>query len=77
MGILDDLLGGLVLMALMPIVLQLLSNRGAGGGSGTGGGIADVLGQVLGGAGEARRAGSMASSSSCSGPASASRPTPG
>jgi hypothetical protein len=39
------------LMALMPIVLQLLSNRGAGGGSGTGGGIADVLGQVLGGSG--------------------------
>ena len=40
-----------VLMALMPIVLQLLSNRGAGGSSGTGGGIADVLGQVLGGSG--------------------------
>ena len=40
-----------VLMALMPIVLQLLSNRGAGGGSGTGGGIADVVGQVLGGSG--------------------------
>jgi uncharacterized protein YidB (DUF937 family) len=37
------------LMALMPIVLQLLSNRGAGGSSGAGGGIADVLGQVLGG----------------------------
>ncbi len=40
-----------VLMALMPIVLQMLSNRGAGGGSGTGGGLADVLGQVLGGSG--------------------------
>ena len=40
-----------VLMALMPIVLQMLSNRGARGGSGTGGGIADVLGQVLGGSG--------------------------
>ena len=39
-----------VLMALMPIVLQLLSNRGAGGGSGTRG-IGDVLGQVLGGSG--------------------------
>jgi uncharacterized protein YidB (DUF937 family) len=38
-----------VLMALMPIVLQMLSNRGVGGGSGAGGGIADVLGQVLGG----------------------------
>jgi uncharacterized protein YidB (DUF937 family) len=33
-----------VLMALMPIVLQLLSGRGAGGGSRTGGGITDVLG---------------------------------
>jgi uncharacterized protein YidB (DUF937 family) len=41
-----------VLMALMPIVLQLLSNRGAGGSSGTGGGITDVLGQVLGGSGQ-------------------------
>jgi uncharacterized protein YidB (DUF937 family) len=40
-----------VLMALVPIVLQMLSNRGARGGSGTGGGIADVLGQVLGGSG--------------------------
>jgi uncharacterized protein YidB (DUF937 family) len=40
-----------VLMALMPIVLQMLSDRGARGGSGTGGGIADVLGQVLGGSG--------------------------
>ena len=37
-----------VLMALMPIVLQLLSDRGTGRGSRTGGGIADVLGQVLG-----------------------------
>ena len=41
-----------VLMALMPVVLQMLSNRGAAGGSGTGGGgLADVLGQVLGGGG--------------------------
>jgi len=40
-----------VLMALMPVVLQMLSNRGAAGGSGTGGGLADVLGQVLGGSG--------------------------
>ena len=40
-----------VLMALMPIVLQMLSSRGARGGSGTGGGIADVLGQLLGGSG--------------------------
>ena len=40
-----------VLMALMPIVLQMLSNRGATGASGTGGGIGDVLGQVLGGSG--------------------------
>jgi len=41
-----------VLMALMPVVLQMLSNRGAAGGSATGGGgLADVLGQVLGGSG--------------------------
>jgi uncharacterized protein YidB (DUF937 family) len=40
-----------VLMALMPVVLQLLSNRGATGASGAGGGIGDVLGQVLGGSG--------------------------
>jgi uncharacterized protein YidB (DUF937 family) len=44
-------------MALMPIVVQLLSNRGAGGGSGTGGGIADVPGQVLGGSGRGAAAG--------------------
>ena len=40
-----------VLMALMPVVLQMLSNRGTGGDSGSGGGLADVLGQVLGGGG--------------------------
>src|SRR5262245_7203536 len=40
-----------VLIALMPIVLQMLSGRGARGGSATGGGLADVLGQVLGGSG--------------------------
>jgi uncharacterized protein YidB (DUF937 family) len=40
-----------VLMALLPIVLQMLSNRGARSGAGTGGGIADVLGQVLGASG--------------------------
>ena len=40
-----------VLIALTPIVLQMLSNRGAAGASGTGGGIGDVLGQVLGGSG--------------------------
>jgi uncharacterized protein YidB (DUF937 family) len=46
-----------VLMALMPIVLGMLANRGLRGGSpnqmndarGTGGGLGDVLGQVLGG----------------------------
>jgi uncharacterized protein YidB (DUF937 family) len=42
-----------VLMALMPVVLQMLSNRGAAGSSATGGGgLADVLGQVLGGSGQ-------------------------
>jgi uncharacterized protein YidB (DUF937 family) len=40
-----------VLMALMPIVLQMLSSRGARSTSGIGGGLADVLGQVLGGSG--------------------------
>jgi uncharacterized protein YidB (DUF937 family) len=35
-----------VLMALMPIVLSMLSNRGT-----RGGGLGDILGQVLGGAG--------------------------
>ena len=47
-----------VLMALMPIVLGMLANRGARGGSLTqsnfapgSGGIGDLLGQVLGGAG--------------------------
>jgi uncharacterized protein YidB (DUF937 family) len=47
-----------VLVALMPVVLAMLSNRGgqtrapnqAGYGPGAGGGLADVLGQVLGGA---------------------------
>ena len=49
-----------VLMALMPIVLGMLANRGSRGGSPTqtnyapgSGGIGDVLGQVLGGAGGA------------------------
>jgi uncharacterized protein YidB (DUF937 family) len=47
-----------VLMALMPIVLGMLANRGSGGGSRTqtssapgSGGLGDLLGQVLGGAG--------------------------
>ena len=47
-----------VLVALMPVLLAMLSNRGgqtsapnqAGVGPGAGGGLADVLGQVLGGA---------------------------
>ena len=49
-----------VLMALMPIVLGMLANRGGRGGSPTpvnrapgGGGIGDLLGQVLGGGGGA------------------------
>lgn len=49
-----------VLMAMLPIVLAMLSNRGRQGGapsqsgaapSAGGGGLADILGQVLGGAG--------------------------
>jgi uncharacterized protein YidB (DUF937 family) len=49
-----------VLIALMPIVLGMLANRGARGGAptqanyapqGGGGGLGDLLGQVLGGAG--------------------------
>jgi uncharacterized protein YidB (DUF937 family) len=49
--------GGGVLMALLPIVLSMLANRGSQGpGSqmrpaGAGGGLGDVLGQVLGGGG--------------------------
>lgn len=47
------------LMALMPIVLAMLSNRGGGGGApsqmnyapGAGGGLGDLLGRVLGGGG--------------------------
>jgi uncharacterized protein YidB (DUF937 family) len=46
-----------VLVALLPVVLSMLANRGSGGGSPTraayapeaGGGLGDVLGQVLGG----------------------------
>jgi uncharacterized protein YidB (DUF937 family) len=38
---------GQVLMALMPIVLQMLSNRGARGGSGPGGGAPGGLGGLL------------------------------
>ncbi|HXJ84416.1 MAG TPA: YidB family protein [Candidatus Methylomirabilis sp.] len=48
-----------VLMALMPVVLAMLANRGSGGGSPTqanyaptgGGGLGGLLGQVLGGGG--------------------------
>jgi uncharacterized protein YidB (DUF937 family) len=47
-----------VLIALMPVVLGMLANRGARGGAPTqmnyapqGGGLGDLLGQVLGGAG--------------------------
>jgi uncharacterized protein YidB (DUF937 family) len=52
-------MGG-VLAALMPVVLAMLANRGSQGGGGTrmgyapesgGGGLGDILGQVLGGAG--------------------------
>ena len=54
-----------ILMALMPIVLGMLANRGARGGSptqtnyapGASGGIGDLLGQVLGGAGGGRGGG--------------------
>src|SRR5262249_40229283 len=49
-----------IFMSLMPIVLGVLANRGSAGGSPTqmgyaprGGGLGDVLGQVLGGAGAA------------------------
>ena len=40
-----------VLVALMPVVLGMLANRGSRGGSTGSGGIGDLLGQVLGGAG--------------------------
>jgi uncharacterized protein YidB (DUF937 family) len=42
-------MGG-VMMALLPVVLSMLANRGGGGRQG-GGGLADILGQVLGGGG--------------------------
>ena len=52
-------MGG-VMMALMPVVLGMLANRGSQGGgpnqmnvSGAGGGLGDILGQVLGGGGGA------------------------
>lgn len=40
-----------VLMALAPVVLGMLANRGGRGLAPRGGGLGDVLGQVLGGAG--------------------------
>jgi len=45
-----------ILMALMPVVLAMLGNRGGGPSAGlgrasSGGGLGDILGQVLGGAG--------------------------
>ena len=70
MGLLDDLVGGVlsgvageqrgapprsgvapggagsVMMALLPVVLSMLANRG--GGARSGGGLGDILGQVLG-----------------------------
>jgi uncharacterized protein YidB (DUF937 family) len=76
MGLLDDLLGGMlggqmgqgraapvpprgspgsgggtsnVLMALLPVLLSMLASRGGGTGQTGGGGLADILGQVLGG----------------------------
>lgn len=45
-------MGG-VMMALLPVVLSMLANRGGGGRQG-GGGLADILGQVLGGGGGMR-----------------------
>ena len=48
-----------VLIALMPIVLQMLSGGGARGGSATGGGLTDVLGQVLGGGGRGTTTGGL------------------
>jgi hypothetical protein len=52
-----------VLVALAPVVLNLLANRGRRGGSPIpenrtpdGGGIGDLLGRVLGGGGAAARA---------------------
>ena len=56
-----------VLMALMPVVLGMLANRGSRGASptqanslpGAGGGLADVLGQMLGGATRGGAAGGL------------------
>lgn len=45
-----------VLMALLPVVLGMLANRG-GAGTGQGGGLEDLLGQVLGGGAGSGRGG--------------------
>jgi uncharacterized protein YidB (DUF937 family) len=45
--------GASILMALLPVVLSVLANRGSGAtapGTGAAGGLGDILGQVLGGA---------------------------
>jgi uncharacterized protein YidB (DUF937 family) len=52
-------MGG-IMMALLPVVLAMLANRGGGAqqaGTGAGGGLGDILGQVLGGGGGAPRGG--------------------
>jgi uncharacterized protein YidB (DUF937 family) len=54
-------MGG-IMMALLPVVLAMLANRGGGGAqpAGTGGGgLGDILGQVLGGGGAQRGGGGM------------------
>jgi hypothetical protein len=78
---------GNILMALLPVVLAMLANRGGGAqqaGMGPGGGLGDILGQVLGGGaprGGGGMTGSMVGSADCSSSSSgwvtASRRAPG
>jgi uncharacterized protein YidB (DUF937 family) len=48
-----------VLMALLPVVLAMLANRGGGAQPAGGGGLGDILGQVLGGGAQPRGGGGL------------------
>lgn len=48
---------GNIMIALLPVVLSMLANRGGRGGQAGGGGLGDILGQVLGGGAQGRGGG--------------------
>lgn len=48
-----------ILMALLPVVLAMLANRGGGAQQSGGGGLGDILGQVLGGGAQPRGGGGL------------------